>query len=85
MPFSRVVRVASISFTCLISLNKKHVKNMDLPVVPLHKHPQYTMECCKLINSEWPRSETARLRSLESSGDTLPTCLILLRDSQSLL
>ncbi|KAI4468421.1 n-acetyltransferase 6 [Holotrichia oblita] len=55
---------------------------MDLPVVPLHKFPQYTMECCRLINSEWPRSETARLRSLECSGDTLPTCLILLKDNQ---
>lgn len=55
---------------------------MDLPVVPLHRHPQYMMECCRLINSEWPRSETARLRSLECSADTLPTCLILLKDNK---
>lgn len=53
---------------------------MDLQVLPLHKYPQYIMECCKLINSEWQRSETARLRSLESSRDNLPTCLILLKD-----
>lgn len=52
---------------------------MDLSVVPLHKYPQYKLECCRLINSEWQRSETARLRSLDSSRDELPTSLILLK------
>ncbi|XP_055313063.1 N-alpha-acetyltransferase 80 isoform X1 [Sitodiplosis mosellana] len=49
-------------------------------VVPIHKHPELLSQCCKLINSEWPRSEVARLRSLEASCDHLPTSLVLTRD-----
>lgn len=37
-------------------------------------------QCCRLINSEWPRSEVARMRSLEASCDNLPTSLVLTRD-----
>lgn len=53
---------------------------MDLKVVPLHHHPEYTKECCDLINREWKRSETARLRSLECSCDNLPTSLVLVQN-----
>lgn len=49
-------------------------------VVPIHKHPELLSQCCKLINSEWPRSEVARMRSLQSSCDNLPTSLVLTRD-----
>ncbi|XP_076258266.1 N-alpha-acetyltransferase 80 [Rhynchophorus ferrugineus] len=52
---------------------------MDLVLVPLHKYPEYLQKCCDLINSEWKRSNTARLRSLEASSDKLPTSLILLK------
>lgn len=38
------------------------------------------LQCCRLINSEWPRSEVARMRSLEASCDNLPTSLVLTRD-----
>lgn len=44
-------------------------------VVPIHKHPELMTQCCRLINSEWPRSEVARMRSLEASCDNLPTSL----------
>lgn len=44
-------------------------------VVPIHKHPELMSQCCRLINSEWPRSEVARMRSLEASCDNLPTSL----------
>lgn len=54
---------------------------MELKVLLLHKHPKYILDTCHLINEEWKRSETARLRSLENSCDTLPTCLILLQDN----
>lgn len=47
-------------------------------VVPLHHRPDKVKECCKLLNSEWPRSETARLKSLRVSCDEFPTCMILL-------
>ncbi|RZC37519.1 Acetyltransf 1 domain containing protein [Asbolus verrucosus] len=53
---------------------------MELPVVPLHQNKKYLTQCCKLINDEWKRSETARMHSLESSSDNLPTNLILLRN-----
>lgn len=55
---------------------------MALLVVPIHKHPKYLMECCNLINSEWKRSETARLRSLECSCDTLPVSLVLINNDK---
>lgn len=52
----------------------------ELSVVQLHRYPEHLMGCCQLINEEWKRSETARLRSLECSRDNLPTCLILLKN-----
>nr|CAH7764449.1 unnamed protein product [Callosobruchus chinensis] len=54
----------------------------SISVYPLHKHKQYLLDCCRLINEEWKRSETARLHSLESSCDTLPTSLVLIKDGQ---
>lgn len=55
---------------------------MDMQVLPLHEHPEFMLETCRLINEEWKRSETARLRSLESSCNNLPTCLILLQNNK---
>ncbi|XP_072929654.1 N-alpha-acetyltransferase 80 [Epargyreus clarus] len=56
----------------------------DLKLLLLHEHPQYLKECCVLINQEWPRSETARMMSLQASCDQLPTSLILVRDGKVL-
>ncbi|KAL2717869.1 N-alpha-acetyltransferase 80 isoform X2 [Vespula squamosa] len=54
-------------------------------VIPLHHRPELVKECCKLLNTEWPRSETARLKSLKVSCDDFPTCLVLLdRESRVL-
>ncbi|XP_046813921.1 N-sulphoglucosamine sulphohydrolase isoform X3 [Vespa crabro] len=54
-------------------------------VIPLHHRPELVKECCKLLNTEWPRSETARLKSLKVSCDEFPTCLVLLdRESRVL-
>lgn len=54
--------------------------------MPIHKFPELIAQCCRLINSEWPRSEVARMRSLEASCDNLPTSLVLTRDfNQSVL
>ncbi|XP_003491463.1 N-alpha-acetyltransferase 80 isoform X2 [Bombus vosnesenskii] len=47
-------------------------------IVPLHKRPDLIPDCCTLLNSEWPRSETARLKFLNVSCDEFPTCLILI-------
>lgn len=55
---------------------------MDLSVLPIHKHPKYLLECCHLLNSEWKRSETARLRGLENSCDKLPVNLVLIKNDK---
>lgn len=49
-------------------------------VLPIHKCPDLVSQCCRLINAEWPRSEVARMRSLQASSDSLPTNLVLTRD-----
>nr|XP_026498907.1 N-acetyltransferase 6 isoform X2 [Vanessa tameamea]XP_026498908.1 N-acetyltransferase 6 isoform X2 [Vanessa tameamea] len=54
------------------------MEHKGLQVLQLHRYPQYLKPCCKLINEEWPRSETARMMSLEASCDQLPTSLILI-------
>lgn len=46
-------------------------------MVPIHRYPELIPDTVNLINSEWPRSLGARLWSLESSKDSLPTCLVL--------
>ncbi|XP_053613451.1 N-alpha-acetyltransferase 80 [Plodia interpunctella] len=51
-----------------------------LSVLPLHHYPEYLKPCCDLINAEWPRSETARMMSLQASRDSLPTSFILVND-----
>ncbi|KAJ8925248.1 hypothetical protein NQ315_009076 [Exocentrus adspersus] len=56
------------------------MNKMELSVAPLHKNPEYLMDCCRLINDEWKRSDTARLHSLQASCDQLPTSLILLQN-----
>ncbi|XP_014229034.1 N-acetyltransferase 6 [Trichogramma pretiosum] len=55
-------------------------------VVPLHERPDLIPQCCNLLNSEWKRSETARVRSLETScrDKYFPTCLVLLRQNEVL-
>lgn len=57
----------------------------NLRVLPLHKHQEYLKACCDLINDEWPRSETARMLSLQASRDELPTSLILVNDNKQIL
>lgn len=57
----------------------------DLQVLRLHENPQYLKPCCELINDEWPRSETARMMSLQASCDNLPTSLILINEKKHLL
>lgn len=49
-------------------------------VLPIHKIPELMSQCCRLINAEWPRSDVARMRSLEASCDNMPTSLVLTRD-----
>ncbi|XP_025157497.1 N-acetyltransferase 6 isoform X3 [Harpegnathos saltator] len=59
--------------------------NAKYVVIPLHHRPDLITDCCKLLNSEWPRSETARMKSLNVSCDNFPTCLILINDKNKVL
>lgn len=49
----------------------------------IHRYPELINQTIKLINEEWPRSIGARMHSLTSSKDTLPTCLVLTNLSKS--
>ncbi|MPC23777.1 N-alpha-acetyltransferase 80-like [Portunus trituberculatus] len=50
-----------------------------LRLVTLHSHPEHTEECMKILNDQWPRSRTMRMRSLSTSCDQFPTSLLLLK------
>jgi len=47
-------------------------------VIPFHQNKNFEEDCIDLLNSEWPRSRVARVRSLEKSCDELPVALLLL-------
>ncbi|XP_066587212.1 N-alpha-acetyltransferase 80 [Prorops nasuta] len=57
----------------------------EYKIVPLHRRRDLVNECCTLLNAEWPRSETARLKSLNVSCDNFPTCLILINTEDKVL
>ena len=55
-----------------------------MELIPVHDAPydynaEIKRQCCQILNDEWPRSETLRLRSLESSREDLPMCLALVQ------
>ncbi|KAK8403449.1 hypothetical protein O3P69_000488 [Scylla paramamosain] len=50
-----------------------------LRLVTLHSHPEHIEECMKILNDQWPRSRTMRMRSLSTSCDQFPTSLLLLK------
>lgn len=58
--------------------SREIMKDTPYNIIPLHHRPELINQCCKLLNSEWRRSDKARLISLSSSCDKFPTSLILL-------
>uniref|UniRef100_A0A3Q2ZJE8 N-alpha-acetyltransferase 80, NatH catalytic subunit n=1 Tax=Kryptolebias marmoratus TaxID=37003 RepID=A0A3Q2ZJE8_KRYMA len=46
--------------------------------VPIHHRPDLLVPCAELVNSEWPRSQAARVHSLQKSCNDFPVCLVLL-------
>lgn len=85
---SIISKITKLVFSLSFSFHRFTETNMEpenLKVLRLHEHPEYLKPCCELINDEWPRSETARMMSLQASCDHLPTSLILINDKKDLL
>lgn len=47
--------------------------------VPIHLRPDLLVPCADLVNSEWKRSQAARVHSLQKSCPEFPVCLVLLQ------
>lgn len=47
--------------------------------MPIHLRPDLLVPCADLVNSEWKRSQAARVHSLQKSCADFPVCLALLR------
>ncbi|KRX75060.1 N-acetyltransferase 6 [Trichinella sp. T6] len=77
------VTVAKENFQVRIK-NSQSTK-FSMEVYPLHSHLEYTDECIKLLNAEWPRSSHSRSHSLAKSNDHLPVSLVLVRTSDQRL
>ncbi|KAI4824043.1 hypothetical protein KUCAC02_012586 [Chaenocephalus aceratus] len=50
-----------------------------IQAVPIHRRPDLLRSCADLVNSEWQRSQAARVHSLQKSCVEFPVCLVLLR------
>ncbi|KAF6733072.1 N-acetyltransferase 6 [Oryzias melastigma] len=54
-------------------------------LVPIHQRPDLLVPCADLVNSEWARSQAARVHSLQKSCSEFPVCLVLLQGHERLL
>ncbi|XP_059189021.1 N-alpha-acetyltransferase 80 [Centropristis striata] len=82
---------------CVISTLDGEVKeklhtNSEQPekirVVPIHRRPDLLVPCADLVNTEWQRSQAARVHALQKSCSEFPVCLVLLqghRETERLL
>ncbi|KAF0290995.1 N-acetyltransferase 6 [Amphibalanus amphitrite] len=62
------------------SSNTSHCE--DYTVLPVHQHGSLMGNVCVLLNEEWPRSTTARMRTLQASCEEFPACLALVEQSR---
>ncbi|XP_061536527.1 N-alpha-acetyltransferase 80 isoform X1 [Phycodurus eques] len=51
----------------------------EMRVIPIHMRPDLLLPCADLVNSEWQRSQAARVHSLQKSCPVFPVCLVLLQ------
>ncbi|XP_037072548.1 N-alpha-acetyltransferase 80-like [Pollicipes pollicipes] len=54
----------------------------DFAIFPVHERADLMEGICSLLNEEWPRSVTARMRTLRASCSEFPTCLALVKQSE---
>ncbi|XP_043974150.1 N-alpha-acetyltransferase 80 [Gambusia affinis] len=63
--------------------NSKHDDDAEeagrIRAVPIHRRPDLLVPCADLVNSEWRRSQAARVHSLQKSCSEFPVCLVLLQ------
>ncbi|XP_047460711.1 N-alpha-acetyltransferase 80 [Mugil cephalus] len=79
---------------CSISASDGELEKTDseepekIRAVPIHRRPDLLVPCADLVNSEWQRSQAARVHSLQKSCSEFPVCLVLLqghRETEKLL
>ncbi|XP_077461960.1 N-alpha-acetyltransferase 80 [Stigmatopora argus] len=51
----------------------------EIHAIPIHLRPDLLLPCADLVNSEWQRSQAARVHSLQKSCPDFPTCLVLVQ------
>ncbi|XP_070825580.1 N-alpha-acetyltransferase 80 [Chaetodon trifascialis] len=69
-------------------VEKDSEQTEKIRAIPVHRRPDLLVACADLVNSEWQRSQAARVHSLQKSCPEFPVCLVLLqghRESERLL
>jgi len=54
-----------------------------LKLVKIHENDHLVEQCIALLNDEWPRDKTIRLKSLQKSSDNYPICLALVDEHEN--
>eukprot|EP00066_Takifugu_rubripes_P030885 XP_011620151.1 PREDICTED: N-acetyltransferase 6 [Takifugu rubripes] len=62
-----------------VGTNHKLSHCMNIHIAPIHLRPDLLVPCADLVNSEWQRSQAARVHSLMKSCQDFPICLVLLQ------
>ena len=54
-------------------------------LVKVHNNVHLIEQCIDLLNEEWPRDKSTRLKTLRKSSDNYPICLALVDDNENVL
>lgn len=60
-------------------VDKNYEQPEKIHAIPIHLRPDLLIPCADLVNSEWQRSQAARVHSLQKSCPEFPVCMILLQ------
>ncbi|XP_044207384.1 N-alpha-acetyltransferase 80 [Thunnus albacares] len=84
----RVCEILTVDGEVTEKLHTDSEQPEKIRVVPIHRRPDLLVPCADLVNSEWQRSQAARVHSLQKSCAEFPVCLVLLqghRETERLL
>ncbi|KAM4570416.1 N-alpha-acetyltransferase 80 isoform 2-T2 [Fundulus diaphanus] len=76
---SHVVEKVSVLDGNVQDKDSKTEEPRRIYAVPIHHRPDLLVPCADLVNSEWQRSQAARVHSLHKSCSEFPVCLVLLQ------